>query len=115
MREKEVFGGRIKIQQGWSCKRVAVLGVCGAEHQDDEEVFKEMFNKSMNNLQVFETVKGNLVIFWKFFKFYRNFHENFGKNLENFGNMHLSGVCGEIIRNIVEKSMKTCKLLEIFY
>ena len=46
-------------------------------------------------------------------KFYPNFRENVGKNLENFGNMDLQGVRGgspeasENIKKLVEKSMET--------
>ena len=58
--------------------------------------------------------------FEKFLKFYRNLRENLGENLENFGNMHLWGLgggapeCSKIIKNLVKKSMETCKLVEIF-
>ena len=41
--------------------------------------------------------------FENFLKWYRNFRENLGKNLENFGNMHLEGVRGgapEVIESI---------------
>ena len=41
--------------------------------------------------------------------------------MEKFGNMHLYGGSGvwapeasEIIKNLVEKSMETCKILKIF-
>ena len=71
----------------------------------------------MKNLQFLKILKEVLRFF---VKFYRNSRENLGKYSENFGNMHLYGVLGaeppeasEIIKNLVEKSMETCKLLKI--
>ena len=55
-----------------------------------------------------------------FEKFYRNFRENVGENLENVGNMDLYGVLGiapessENFKKLVEKSPETCKILKIF-
>ena len=56
-----------------------------------------------------------LLRFFEFFlKFYRNFPENLGKNLENFGNMDFKGVprweppdASENIKKLAEKSMET--------
>ena len=41
----------------------------------------------MKILLFFENLHVNFAIFWKFWKFYRNFCENLGKILENFGNI----------------------------
>ena len=43
----------------------------------------------MKILEFFENLHVNFTIFWNFLKFYRNFRENLGKILENFGNMDL--------------------------
>ena len=71
----------------------------------------------MNNLQFFDNFIGNFAIFWKFFsKFSRKFMKKFRK----FWKYAFVGVQGteppeasEIIKNLVEKSMETCKLLKI--
>ena len=71
-------------------------------------------------------LKEILRFFENFIKFYRDFlkfYRHFRENLENFGNMHSYEVWGtetpppeasEIIKNLVEKSMETCKILKIF-
>ena len=43
----------------------------------------------MKNLQFLKFLKEILRFFENFLKLYRIFRENLGKNLENFGNMHL--------------------------
>ena len=77
---------------------------------------------------MFEYLHVNFAIFESFLKFYRNFRENLGKILENFGNMDLLGVRGaeppppteasENIRNrnkkVVEQSIENCKILKLF-
>ena len=56
----------------------------------------------------------NLPVFIIFWKFYRTFRENSGKNLGKFGNIHLEGVgaeppeASEFIKILVDKSMETC-------
>ena len=60
--------------------------------------------------------------FENFLKFYRNFRENLGKILENFGNMDLYRVRGaeppeaasENVKKVVEKSMENCKIFKLF-
>ena len=47
------------------------------------------FKKINENFIIFDNFKGNFGIFEIFLKFYWNFHENVGKNLEKFGNMDL--------------------------
>ena len=61
-------------------------------------------------------------LFKHFLNFYRIFGENLGKNLENFSNMHLSGVRGaepaeasEFIKIFVEKTRETCNFLINFH
>ena len=53
-----------------------------------------------------------------FLRFYRNFRENLGKNLENFGNMDLYGVRGaeppETSENIIKSSRRINGKLQNF-
>ena len=67
-----------------------------------------------------KNLKEILRFFEKIFKFYRNFRENLGKNLEFWKYAFVGGSgrgapkANEIIKNLVEKSMETCRLLKIF-
>ena len=48
----------------------------------------------MKNLNFLKIVQEIQRLFEIFLKFYRNFREHLGKNLENFGNMDSQGVRG---------------------
>ena len=62
-----------------------------------------------------------IAIFWRFFKILSKFSRKFREKFRKFGKYAFVGGSGaeppeasEIIKNLVEKSMETCKLLKTF-
>ena len=84
-------------------------------HFSNSKIFQKCW-KIYNFLRI---LKENLRYFEKY---YRNFREKLGKNLENFWNMggFLEGSgaeppdASENFKKLVEKSLETCKILKIF-
>ena len=76
----------------------------------------KFFKKQWKFYKFLKILKEILRFFEKIFKIYRNFRENLGKILENFGNMHFNGApkASAIIKKLVTKSIETCKILKIF-
>ena len=70
------------------------------------ENFQKMLKNQWKFYNFFEHFSGNFAIFWKC---NRNFRENLGKNLENFGHMDLYVVLGAEPREASENIKKMSK------
>ena len=77
----------------------------------------KFFKKQWKFYKFLKILKEILRFFEKIFKIYRNFRENLGKILENFGNMHFNGApkASAIIKKISHKINWNLQNFESFH